>query len=72
MRRAVIIGSGGGIGRALVRRLADSDGYDEVHALSRHAPEMEEDGPVRQGRIDITDTNSIAAAAVGVSVRSTW
>ena len=63
MRRAVVIGSGGGIGAALVRRLCERGGYDEVHALSRHVPGVRQDGVIRHGRIDIADAGGSAVSA---------
>ncbi|WP_367890751.1 SDR family NAD(P)-dependent oxidoreductase [Sphingomonas morindae] len=66
MRRAVVIGSGGGIGAALARRLAASAGFDMVHALSRHPPPNEGPGPLRPGYIDIGAPDSIAAAAAAI------
>jgi len=77
MRRAVVIGSGGGIGAGLVRGLA-ARGWEEVHALSRHPPAAETPGPVRPGIIDITDAASIEAAATAIGgpldlvVVATW
>jgi len=65
MRRAVVIGSGGGIGAGLVRGLA-ARGWEEVHALSRHPPAKEAPGPVRPGIIDIADAASIEAAATAI------
>ena len=64
--RAVVIGSGGGIGRALVTQLVERDAYDEVVALSREKPEGDGEGPVRHGLIDVADPAGIAAAAASV------
>lgn len=62
MSRAVVVGAGGGIGAALVARLAESARFEAVHALSRHPPAA---GPptVISGRIDVADPLSIAEAA---------
>lgn len=65
MTRAVVIGAGGGIGKALVELLAEQAGHDVVHALSRMA------GPpvspiVHPGRIDVADAGSIADAAAAI------
>lgn len=65
--RAVVIGSGGGIGAALVRQLAARGHYAEIHALSRHVPDAPVGGPVRHGVIDVGDPASIAAAAAGLA-----
>ena len=61
---AVVIGASGGIGQALVSRLAASEAYAPVFALSRSQPS----GPhgVRTGAIDLSDEASIAAAAAKV------
>ena len=66
VRRAVVIGAGGGIGRALVSLLAESDAYDAVHALSRKASIAVANGCVRPARIDVGDPASIAAAAAAL------
>ena len=58
-----MIGSGGGIGAALVSRLVDARGHDEVIGMSRHAPEHVAS---RHGYIDIGDADSIAAAAAAI------
>lgn len=63
--RAVVIGAGGGIGNALVRRL-NSDTRLETLALSRSLARQPEprDRPAADGcHIDITDEDSIVAAA---------
>lgn len=54
--RAVVIGAGGGIGGALVQALREEEA--EVHAFARSF-----DG---DGRLDITDEASVAAAAARV------
>jgi NAD(P)-dependent dehydrogenase (short-subunit alcohol dehydrogenase family) len=61
---AVVIGASGGIGQALVSRLAASEAYAPVFALSRSQPP----GPhgVRTEAIDLSDEASIAAAAAKV------
>lgn len=65
MRRAVVIGSGGGIGRALVAGLRRRGGYDAVHALSRR-PSGEKEAGVRYGRIDVSDPDSVHDAAAAL------
>lgn len=50
---AVVIGAGGGIGRALADALVSGRRYDRVHALSRTSVPP----------VDVTDEASIAAAA---------
>lgn len=64
MSRAVVVGAGGGIGAALVDRLATDGRYGVVHALSR-AP-VPRSAPVEAGRIDIADPASIATAAEAI------
>lgn len=59
---AVIIGASGGIGAAVTQILAHSGHYEAVHALSR--TEIAPKHPsVLPGHIDISDEDSIAAAA---------
>lgn len=58
---AVVIGAGGGIGRALVEQLAGSGRYEEVHALSRRP--RPDAGGVHHGQMDVTDEVSIVTAA---------
>jgi NAD(P)-dependent dehydrogenase (short-subunit alcohol dehydrogenase family) len=57
--RAVVVGASGGIGGALVARLAVAD-FEAVHAWSRRAASPPEG--VAASRIDLTDEASIAAA----------
>jgi NAD(P)-dependent dehydrogenase (short-subunit alcohol dehydrogenase family) len=59
---AVVIGASGGLGRALTQQIVASGRFGAVHALSRSgtgAPSGAIDG-----RIDLEDETSIAAAAV--------
>ena len=58
---AVVVGASGGVGRALVAALAAGGDYDTVFALSR-TPAPQPDG-VRALAIDVTDEESVAAAA---------
>lgn len=58
--QAVVIGAGGGIGAALVDRLAAEGRYDRVHALARRP------GPAISGAIDIGAPDSIATAAAAI------
>lgn len=58
---AVVIGASGGIGRALVCALADSEAYAPVFALSRSEPSAPHG--VRTVPIDLGDEATIAAAA---------
>ncbi len=59
---AVVIGASGGIGKALVARLADDPRFACVLALSRSAASASS-GRTVVGAIDIGDETSIAAAA---------
>lgn len=65
-RRAVVLGAAGGLGRALTEALV-TDGWDEVHALSRTRATV---AGARPGTADVTDEGSLAAAAgrIGGSV----
>jgi NAD(P)-dependent dehydrogenase (short-subunit alcohol dehydrogenase family) len=65
MTQAIVIGAGGGIGAALVTRLAESGRYAVVHALSR-TPTSDTRVGVRSGFIDIAEPASIAAAAQAI------
>lgn len=60
---SIVVGAGGGIGRALVAKLAEGGGI--VHALSRRPGEAMTTN-VRPGPIDVTDEASIAAAAAAI------
>ncbi len=65
MTSAVIVGASGGIGRALVERLATTGAFDRVFALSRTGTEG---GPgIVTGRIDLADEQSIREAASRVA-----
>ena len=57
-----VIGASGGLGGALVERLADDVGIGQVFALSRRPPVMAAQG-VTWAAIDLTSEDSIAAAA---------
>ncbi len=61
LRSAVVVGAGGGIGRALVSALRPR-GYEMVHALSR-AP----DGDEHAGAIDVTREDSVRDAAAAIT-----
>ena len=69
--RAAVVGAGGGIGAALVARLAA--GGVEVHALARspveddRAPHDAGRGRIVPGRLDLTDEASIAAACAALA-----
>ena len=52
---AVVIGASGGIGAAVVRALAASGGYEQIHALSRSTTGL-----------DLTEEASVAEAARAV------
>ena len=58
-KRAAVIGSSGGVGAALARRLADAGTL--VHAFSRRGEDT--DDRLRSAPIDILDEASIASAA---------
>ena len=61
-----VVGAGGGIGAALVRRLSDDDRVAVVHALSR-APGYSVEGKVWQCPIEITQEATIQNAAERVT-----
>jgi len=63
-----IVGASGGIGRALVERLADSGRISRVHALSRTPIELNSGRIVRHS-IDILDEESVRQAAAAASDR---
>lgn len=63
--RAAVIGAGGGIGAALVRRLAEDERFEVVYALSRH-PGTLSDAAVVSLPVDVGDETSIAAAAQAI------
>ena len=65
MTSAVIVGAGGGIGRALVTSLLTTGGHDQVHALSRRGT-ADPDPRVCSGTIDITEEDTIRSAATRV------
>ncbi|MGB3722291.1 MAG: SDR family NAD(P)-dependent oxidoreductase [Pacificimonas sp.] len=57
---AVIVGASGGIGRALTKTILARERFDTVHALSRSGTDI---AGAENGRIDLDDEDSIAAAA---------
>jgi NAD(P)-dependent dehydrogenase (short-subunit alcohol dehydrogenase family) len=65
MSHAVVVGAGGGIGAALVARLAADPRYSAVHALSRR-PVALASPTVRPGLIDVCDPASIERAAAAI------
>lgn len=68
--RVVIIGSSGGIGRALTTALAAQDNVERVFALSRTGAEPIGDN-IANHKIDILDERSVAAAAEHVKTAIT-
>ena len=59
---AVVVGSTGGIGAALVEQLAASARYSTVLALSRGPAELP-DVSITRGYVDVTDEHSVRSAA---------
>jgi NAD(P)-dependent dehydrogenase (short-subunit alcohol dehydrogenase family) len=59
---AAVIGASGGIGQALVNRLADEPNFHSVHAFSRSGTSWSNDKIVA-GRLDLDDEDTIRAAA---------
>lgn len=57
--RAVVLGAGGGLGRALAETLV-GEGWTEVHALSRSGAPVPH---AHEGTVDVTDEATLAAAA---------
>ena len=57
-----VVGAGGGIGRAFVELLANDERVRRVHAFSRDPGESEQ-GKIVSGFLDLTDEESIEAAA---------
>ncbi|MHA7898376.1 MAG: SDR family NAD(P)-dependent oxidoreductase [Henriciella sp.] len=64
--RAVVIGASGGIGAALIERLAAKDEFENIHGFSRSG-----EGPVGAkltlGRLDLVNEASIEQAAADVA-----
>ena len=60
--RAVVLGAGGGLGGALATTLV-SDGWVEVHALSRAGTQL---AGAHAGVADVMDESSLAAAAARI------
>lgn len=60
--RAAVVGANGGVGRALVTRLADCPNVASVHAFSRSAMNWSND-KVTAGKLDLEDERSISSAA---------
>ncbi|WP_294036548.1 SDR family NAD(P)-dependent oxidoreductase [Sphingopyxis sp.] len=60
-KRALVIGSGGGIGAALVDQLVVSGRFDRIYAGSRR-PEASNDPSVKRLTTDILDDNTLAEA----------
>lgn len=66
MTSAVVVGASGGIGRALVERLAERGDHRRLFALSRSGTEGP--APAVAGRIDVSDEASVRAAAERVGL----
>ncbi len=64
--RAVVVGASGGIGAAVVERLARDDRIGRVDAWARRP--LEPAGKVRTDRVDVTDEAAIEAAAARLEV----
>jgi len=64
--RAVVVGASGGIGRAIVERLAADDAIGQVHALSRSSS-APTGRLIVAGHIDAEDERSIEAAAATIT-----
>lgn len=61
---ALVVGAGGGIGRALVQRLLDDDGIGRVYAVSRQSQQVDDDsGRLRWLTCDHSDAGIAAAVA---------
>jgi NAD(P)-dependent dehydrogenase (short-subunit alcohol dehydrogenase family) len=69
---AVVVGAGGGIGRAIAGRLWESQAYDRVITLSRHRPGgWDDNGRRAWTAVDILDEASLAAAAERIAALGT-
>lgn len=68
MRVAAVFGAGGGIGRAVVERLAESGRYERIHAGSRR-PCSGFGATVSPFTFDLTDEGSIAKATAWIKHR---
>ncbi len=66
-RRCAIFGASGGIGRALVQRLAASDEVDVVHAAARRPDAVPTGDRIRPVTMELEDEDSIARAAAAMS-----
>lgn len=65
MRRACVLGASGGIGAAIVDRLAEA-GWDRIHAGAR-TPRVASSACVRPFRFDLLDEASVEAAACNLA-----
>jgi NAD(P)-dependent dehydrogenase (short-subunit alcohol dehydrogenase family) len=63
---AVVIGASGGIGAALLDLLLEDENITHVHGLARRAI-MQTHPKLTTGKLDLTDEQSIAAAAQAIS-----